>query len=170
VELFSILEEKQLVKKIYAIHDKIFSCPAKKYVFCFKTKGDASGAAFGYYSVNDHVKQNVVCTGDIPEQKFGEKTIIVMFEKYEKCSNDIVFEKRFFDNIEHDHIIVKSDFLHFKQMLTLYWEALEHYNTNKKFKVTDLVSLEYTLKKMEEEKGHGRTYQATKKRLHFAHK
>lgn len=170
MELFSILEEKQLVKKIYAVHDKIFSHPAKHYTFCYKTDRTGVSSAFGYYYINDNTKYNVTCTDKIPEQVFGEKTVIVMFEKYEECECDVFLTKRLFDGIEYDHIIAKADFLHHRQLAVLYREALEHYNTKQDFKGTDLIALEYTLTRMEEEKKHGRTHQKLKRKLHLVDK
>ena len=170
MELFSILEEKQLVKKIYAIHDKIFSSSAKHYTFCYKTDRTGVSSAFGYYHINDNTKYNVTCTDQIPEQVFGEKTVIIMFEKYEECECDVFLTKRVFDGTEYDHIIVRADFLHHRQLAVLYREALEHYSTKQDFKGTDLIALEYILTKMEKEKKHGRTYQKPQRKLHLVHK
>ena len=56
---FTELEEKQLITKIWKVHDEIFSMPAKWYIFCIIDGPMIGCAGFAYMFIDENKNNGV---------------------------------------------------------------------------------------------------------------
>ena len=134
---FTELEEKQLITKIWKVHDEIFSMPAKRYIFCI-IDGPMIGCAGFAYMFIDENKDNGINKKVIAIEykdlltfdfQFGDLLTIVYSNKLEKCKNDFILRREPLNSNfpKHISVIAQSDFLHYRQYIQVYRECLEDY-------------------------------------------
>ena len=138
---FEYIEEHKLIRKIWSIHDKIFSTPAKRFIVHFSNDSMAGYVMRGY----DYVKENhegifklvIPYDNEIPNLTFGDNLIIIRNQKLEKCDTNIEYLRE--DN-KHT-ITVTTDFLHFRQAIITFGDCMEQYAYKKHINMPNIEQL-----------------------------
>ena len=146
---FEYAEEQKLIRKIWKIHDEIFSIPAKKFILHFTDVNMGGGCMLGY----EYLKNNnqhffdleIIYDNSIPKLNFGDMLLVIKIQKLEKCTTNITYEKK--ENI--CSIVITTDFLHYRQMITTLGDCVKDYKYKKHNcvpKITQLTSLEVLIR------------------------
>lgn len=149
---FTYAEEQKLIRKIWKIHDQIFSIPAKRYIFCVVDKVTAGAVCFAYHKLSERGKflnrVQTFCFGEkpIPQLSFGDVFIVVRCECDIGIDCDFVVEKindsEFPNRIE---ITTKINFFYYRQFIQLYRECMDEYkfkNNKNDVQITQIKAFE----------------------------
>ena len=137
---FSDLEAKKLVKKIWKVHNEIFSLPAKRYVFCL-VDATLCGLAAMPYDFLQEVNGKKICVIRDFEKfnnfnfKFGDRLIVVYCNKNINIENDFIFTKKRQENNlpEHNSIIANVNFFNHIEFALLYRNCMLGYKNQNIF-------------------------------------
>ncbi len=140
---FSYLEEQKLIHKFWKLHDRIFSMPAKRFIFCIIDPVMNGTAGYAYDVLKNNNFKNIVLIDFKDLEKFlfqfGDKFIVIHCNCDLNIDNDIYFEQPFQD--KSISIIANIDFFYYRQYIQLFRESIENYQS-KNIEPTQLIAFE----------------------------